>query len=106
MFGIDVKEYNGSKASGEALLDIVQGEIDSDRWTIPTLPKAGDVAVMYSRITGKPGHMGVFVGNGHILHSPEHDGAGAGVAVSGIHPVRLLKNIFMQIEFYRYDNCS
>lgn len=104
VFGIDVKEYNGSKASGDELLAIVQGEIDSDRWGNPFVPKAGDVAVMYSRATGKPGHMGVFVGDGHILHSPEHDGDNAGLKTSAIHPVRLLKNIFLRIEFYRYDN--
>lgn len=106
VYGIDIKEYNGSKASGDELTNIIESELASEKWQTPTLPKAGDMVMMYDRGTGLPGHMGVFVDNGNVLHSPDHDGSNSMPRTSAIHPIRLLKNVFRKLEFYRYDNCT
>ena len=99
VYGIDVREYNGSQASGDELTDIISGETCSNRWRRTDTPTPGDVCVMIDKTTNKGGHMGVFVGHGSVLHSPDEGGK----MVSSIHPVRLLNRIFCRLEYYRYD---
>ena len=99
VYGINVREYNGSQATGEELTEIINNEINSSRWDRIDIPSPGDVCVMVSRITGKSGHMGVFVGHGSVLHSPDEGGK----MISSIHPVRVLNRAFCRLEYYRYD---
>lgn len=102
--GVIVKEYIGSTVTGNELSGIIETQLASENWHESSLPRDGDLAVMYDKGTRRPGHMGMFIGNGLILHSPDHDGSPVKLITSSIHPVRLLKNIFHKIEFYRYDN--
>ena len=102
VLGVHVKEYNGSKACGAELSCIIDGETNSTRWHQIARPQPGSLAVMYDKKTGRPNHVGVFVGNGNILHSPDDGGRN----LSQIHPVRLLNRAFKRIEYYRYDNCA
>ena len=105
IYGIEIKEFNGSVESGDKLTSMINGEIESDRWHESTLPKPGDVAVMYNKSTKRPDHIGLFIGDGKILHAPDSDANVNIKRSSAIHPVRILKNFFNKIEFYRYDNC-
>ena len=102
VYGVVIPEYNGSEASGNELTDIIDGETGSDRWCRVDTPVPGDVCVMISRSTGKACHMGVFVGHGSVLHSPDEGGK----MVSSIHPVRILNRAFCRLEYYRYDSGS
>jgi len=100
VYDIVVNEYNGSKAFGEELTNIINDETHSNRWDKVDIPVPGDVCVMISKITGKAGHMGVFVGHGSVLHSPDEGGK----MVSSIHSVRVLNRAFCRLEYYRYDS--
>ena len=91
-------------AAGDELAGVIAGETGSKRWNTPDIPKAGDVVVMYSKADKMPGHVGVFIGNGSILHSPESVG---GNSYSHIHAVRVLNRHFLRLEYYRYyDNSN
>ena len=98
--GVIVNEFVGSKACGDELSCIIDGETQSDRWHQTDTPRPGDVVVMYHKTTGRPSHVGLFTGDGNVLHSPDEGGP----MVSQIHPVRLLNRIFKRLEYYRYDN--
>ena len=98
--GIIIRENVGSKACDDELTMLIDVERQSNRWHQTARPRPGDVALMYHKKTGIARHVGVFVGNGNILHSPDEGGH----MVSQIHPVRILNRAFARIEYYRYDN--
>jgi len=103
VYGVDIKEYNGSKASGDVLTAIITEELAKDYWRPPSLPQPGDMCMMYNKASGLPSHMGVFIGDGMVLHSPEPSKPDS-ATVSQIHPVRILNRAFMKLEYYRYDH--
>lgn len=101
--GIQVEELHGCTETGEGLSNVIAGEIASPRWNTPDIPRAGDVVVMYSKGHKMPGHVGVFIGKGSILHSPE---SLEGNSYSHIHSVRVLSRVFLRLEYYRYHDNS
>lgn len=103
VYGIDIEQYGGSKASGEELTGIIESELSKDYWQPPSLIKPGDMCMMYSRKSGFPSHMGVFIGDGMVIHSPEPSKPD-GVSISQIHPIRVLNRAYLKLEFYRYDH--
>jgi cell wall-associated NlpC family hydrolase len=98
MYGVKLKIYEGSKADGRDLANIITQETAGQDFTKISRPKGGDIVTMSDEF---PSHIGLCVGAGHILHTME----GRGVDIT---PIRALERIFRKVEFYRYvgDNNS
>ena len=102
VYGVVIAEYEGSKVSGELLTTVINYEMANNRWRETYNPRPGDAVVMFDRVSGKALHVGIFVENGNILHSPDQRENGTGS--SAIHPVRVLNRVFKRLEYYRYDH--
>jgi len=70
---------------------------NSDSWEKTDTPSEGDVVMMISRTTFRPEHVGVYIGNGKILHSMTRE-----TGQSEIHPVKLMVKLFKRLEYYEY----
>jgi cell wall-associated NlpC family hydrolase len=92
-FGIIIKEYEGSKASGQELTDIISEESKSDSWDATDVPQPGDLCVMAVPATKRPEHIGLYIGNGFVLHSLSKS--------SAISSVSALSRVFKGLEYYR-----
>lgn len=92
MYGVELKIYEGSKADGLDLANIITHETAGHDFIKILKPSAGDIATMSDDF---PSHIGLCVGANHILHTLE----GRGVDIT---PVAVLERIFRKVEFYRY----
>jgi cell wall-associated NlpC family hydrolase len=93
-FGVTIRDYEGSKAEGGELSHIIHVETHSERWERVTSPAPGCVAVMHCRQTGRPTHVGVYLGGDTILHALS--------GCSSVNIVKVLHRIFKKIEFFRH----
>lgn len=100
LYDIKINEYVGSKASGDKLTEIIFSEIASNKWKKIDIARKSDVVVMYDKRTKLPNHVGVYIGDDLIIHSPDSGHH----KLSQIHNFRILKRVFSKLEYYRYDN--
>ncbi len=100
VYDIRMNSFEGSCATGEELSNIIEGETNSAAWEEVHPARPGDVVVFYDKQNGKPGHMGVFVGDGRVIHSLHAMNNGS----SSIHEIRIIRRLFKRVEYYRYDS--
>ena len=84
---------SGSKTTSK----IEEVRDNSLSWEKTATPTEGDVVMMISRKTLRPEHVGVYAGNGRILHSLTRE-----TGQSEIHTVKLMRKLFKRLEYYRY----
>lgn len=94
-YGVNIKIYLGSQASGDDLAGIIVTEIGSDSWQLVESPRPGDVCIMRNETEN---HIGVYVGSNAVIHSFGKDQKGA----SAITRTRALERVFNPLEYYRY----
>ena len=66
-------------------------------WRKVVIPNKLDVVLMYDRQTKRPEHVGIYAGDGLILHSMYRENG-----QSAMHRAYLLERMFDKLEFYRY----
>ena len=105
IYKIDIEKHIGAKHEGEELAQVIDDESNEPDWVkIDGQVCAGDVAVVHVRGTGRPEHVGVYIGGGNILHSP----GGAQRGVSCITSEKVMLRVYKKIEYFRHaklQNC-
>lgn len=72
-------------------------ELASGKWSQIDSPKELDVVLMYSKESGRPDHVGVYIGGGMILHSMTRE-----TGISEVHHFRIVAPLFKRLEYYRH----
>lgn len=97
-YGVKIPLYLGSCAEGDALAEIISTESSGTSWQQIAPPQPGDVCIMKSKDSGRPEHIGVYVGSKSVIHSLGKNKQG----VSMITRTKALEKLFQPLEFYRY----
>ena len=98
-YGIKIKEFIGAKYEGDALSTIIQQGLKKDSYRLIDVPTKGSICIMYSKITKRPEHVGVFIGELKVIHSP----GGVLIGTSRIDNIQTLKRLYYKIEFYNHE---
>lgn len=75
----------------------IPNEMSTGNWEKISTPRELDVVMMLNRGNCRPEHVGIYIGNGMILHSRTRD-----TGISEVHQVKMLKRYFKRLEYYRY----
>jgi len=70
---------------------------NSDNWELVNVPREFDVVMMIDRKNCRPSHVGIYIGNGQVLHSLTRE-----KGISEVHRIKILKRLFKRLEYYRY----
>jgi len=97
-YGVRIPLYLGSCAEGDMLAEIINTESSGTSWQRIQSPQPGDVCIMKAKKSGRPEHIGVYVGSKSVIHSFGKDRKG----VSIITRTKALEKLFKPLEFYRY----
>lgn len=100
--GVSIAHYPiDSINSEEKKLATLQKEVNSElskgTWKKVPTPSEFDVVMMLNRKSCKPEHVGIYIGNGLILHSMTCENG-----ISEIHQTKLISRFFKRLEYYRY----
>ena len=98
-FDIEITKYEGAKYEGAELSNIMNQSLKNTNYKLVDVPVKGSICVMYSKVTKRPEHMGVFIGELKVIHSM----GGAKAGVSRIDSVQILKRLYEKVEFYTYE---
>ena len=100
LFDISLGHYKikDIDSPGKTMDKIEEVRDSSKKWSITAEPEEGDVAMMITRTSGRPEHVGLYIGNNEILHSLTRENG-----QSEIHNIKLINKLFKRIEFYKYD---
>jgi len=99
LLNIEIGHYNVSEINNsEKTSDKIEMVRDSTQdWIQTENPAINDVIMMVNRMTGRPEHVGIFIGKGKVLHSMTRENG-----QSEIHDIKLIKRLFKRLEYYRY----
>lgn len=99
LFNIEISHFDPAQICNDELTTFkIEQTINSDpRWLLIDEPAVGDAVVMIDRVTGRPDHVGVFIGNSLVLHSLTRNNGS-----STVHDFKFLNRIFKRLDFYRY----
>ncbi len=99
IYKIDINKHVGATHEGEQLADVIAAESGEPMWSpVRDHPRCGDVAVIYVRGTNRPEHVGVYIANGNVLHSP----GGAQRGVSCVTTEKAMLRVYKKIEHFRH----
>jgi len=98
-FGTTLPHFCGDEINtkpGVSLL-IEQGREQDARWKKLEKSEPYSLALMFGRKSKRPNHIGVYLGDGMILHSLGPEGG-----LSEIHPLMTLQRAFYKMEYHKY----
>lgn len=72
-------------------------ELSSGKWKRFDNPKELDIVMMFSKSSGRPDHVGIYIGKDMILHSMTRE-----TGISEVHHLRIIKPLCKRMEYYRY----
>lgn len=102
VLGIDFGHYALSSIdSTSKVIRVFSKEMDkalaAGIWEKTDNPEELDVVMIYSKSSRRPDHVGIYIGDGMILHSMTRD-----TGISEIHHSRIIAPMFERMEYYRY----
>lgn len=101
-FGVRLGHYclsniNSQRKAIKTFQKEMRVELNSGNWLKCDIPRELDVVMMFSRSSGRPDHVGVYISNNMILHSMTRE-----IGISEVHHIKLIKPMFKRLEYYRY----
>ena len=101
-FGVEMNLLEGVAVPTDDRITEFEAVSEYDDWfEVSGLLRPGDVVYFHSKKSGRPSHIGLYIGNDLVLHTMEQGRRGA-----EIHRLGLLKPYFEKFVFYRNRNAT